>query len=409
MPMGPQTGLASQFQFAIDPRASGLPSDDAMGIANPPPHTLSRDCVNVWATERLVSEIETPLSTVRIAGSTFSLRVLAAAIILLFFYYAAGVVITVLLSILLAYFLDPAVEFLERFRLPRTVGAMFIVLLLIAVLIAVGYGLGTRAEDFEANWPRYGALLKQAAGAVESKIRGIEGQVTGITPEATPQAQGQARPEADIVRTLLFRGIGSLYALFLEITFMPFLVFFMLAGKREVWHGTLQLFPASQRTQVKETLEDLRDVLRNYLAGMTLLTALVIAASSAFFWFLGLDFPVLTGIVSGLLNMVPYIGAVLAWLPAFIIALARWHSFGQFALIAGGLMAIHVLALNFVAPQLVGRRVRLNAVAITIALLFWGWVWGGMGLLLAIPITAALRVICDHTESWRPIGRWLSA
>ena len=371
--------------------------------------TRLRECANVMGTERLVSEIETPPSTVRIAGSTFSLRVLAAAIILLFFYYAAGVVITVLLSILLAYFLDPAVELLERMHLPRTVGAMLIVLLLIAVLGAVGYGLGTRTEDFAANWPRYSALLKQAAGAVEGKIKGIEGQVSDIEPGAGARQQGGERPEEAIVRTLLFRGIGSLYALFLEITFVPFLVFFMLAGKREVWHGTLQLFPVSQRTRVKETLEDLRDVLRDYLAGMTLLTLLVIAASSAFLWFLGLDFPVVTGIASGLLNMVPYIGAVLAWLPAFIIALAKWRTFGEFALIAGGLTSIHVLALNLVAPQLVGRRVRLNAVAITISLLFWGWVWGGMGLLLAIPITAALRVICDHTESWRPIGRWLSA
>lgn len=360
-------------------------------------------------TERLVPEIETPPPTVRIAGSTFSLRVLAAAIILLFFYYAAGVVITVLLSILLAYFLDPAVELLERMHLPRTVGAMLMVLLLIAVLVAVGYGLGTRTEDFAANWPKYSALLKRAAGAVEGKIKGLEGQVSDIAPGGGTMQQGGERPEAAIVRSLLFRGIGSLYALFLEITFVPFLVFFMLAGKREVWHGTLQLFPASQRTRVKETLEDLRDVLRDYLAGMTFLTLLVIVASGAFFWVLGLDFPFLTGIASGLLNMVPYIGAVLAWLPAFIIALAKWRTFGEFALVAGGLTAIHVLALNLVAPKLVGRRVRLNAVAITISLLFWGWVWGGMGLVLAIPITAALRVICDHTESWRPIGRWLSA
>jgi predicted PurR-regulated permease PerM len=360
-------------------------------------------------TERLVPETEPPPSTVRIAGSTFSLRILAAAIILLFFYYAAGVVITVLLSILLAYFLDPAVELLERMHLPRTVGAMVMVLLLIAVLFAAGYGLATRMEDFAANWTRYGVLLKQAAGAVEGKIRGIEGQVSDISPGTGPQQPAGERPEAAAVRSLLFRGIGSLYGLFLEVTFVPFLVFFMLAGKREVWHGTLQLFPASQRTQVKETLEDLREVLRDYLAGMTLLTLLVIAASGLFFWFLGLDFPMLTGIASGLLNMVPYIGAVLAWLPAFIIALAKWRTFGQFALIAGGLMTIHVLALNLVAPQLVGRRVRLNAVAITISLLFWGWVWGGMGLILAIPITATLRVICDHTESWRPVGRWLSA
>jgi len=211
------------------------------------------------------------------------------------------------------------------------------------------------------------------------------------------------------VRTLLLRGIGSLYALFLEVTFVPFLVFFMLAGKREVWHGTLQLFPVGKRTQVKETLEDLREVLRDYLAGMSMVTLMVIAASSLFFWLMDMDYPILTGIASGLLNMVPYIGVVMAWLPAFVIALAKWKTFGSFVLIAGVLTGIHVLALNLVAPQLVGRRVRLNAVAITISLLFWGWVWGGMGLILAIPITATLRVICDHTDSWRPIGRWLSA
>jgi predicted PurR-regulated permease PerM len=336
------------------------------------------------------------------------MRVLAAAIILLFFYYAAGVVITLLLSILLAYFLDPAVEFLEKMRVPRTIGAMVMVLILIAVLIAAGYGLWTRTADFASNWPRYSGVLRTAAGAINNKIKGIEGQVSQISPEQNT-APAASVPETSIVRTLIMRGIGSLYALVLEATFMPFLVFFMLAGKREVWHGTLQLFPASRRTQVKETLEDLREVLRDYLVGMCLVTLVVIAASSLFFWMLDLEYPILTGMVSGLLNMVPYIGAVMAWLPAFMIALTKWKTLGPFVGIAIGLLSIHIIALNFIAPQLVGRRVRLNAVAITIALLFWGWVWGGMGLLLAIPITAALRVICDHTESWKPIGRWLSA
>ena len=337
------------------------------------------------------------------------MRVIAAAIILLFFYYAAGVVITLLLSILLAYFLDPAVEILERMGLPRTLGAMAMVLILIAVLVAVGYGLWTRTADFAENWPKYSSVLQRAAGVVEGKIKGLEGQVSQIAPEQGAASAATVRTEPSIVRTLIFRGVGSLYALFLEITFMPFLVFFMLAEKRQVWHGTLELFPVSRRTQVKETLEDLRDVLRDYLAGMSIVTLIVIAASSLFFWMIGMEYPILTGIASGLLKMVPYIGAVMAWLPAFIIALAHWNTLGQFVLIAATLTTIHVLAINFVAPQLVGRRVRLNAVAITVALLFWGWVWGGMGLVLAIPITAALRVICDHTESWKPIGRWLSA
>jgi predicted PurR-regulated permease PerM len=381
-----------------------------------PSKTDSRDlakpllsCVTVFATEYFVPATETPPpAIVRISGSNFSLRVIAGAIILLFCYYAQGVVITLLLSILLAYFLDPAVELLERTGLPRTGGAMVMVLILIMVLVAVGYGLGTRMANFAENWPKYGSVLRGAADTVEGKINGIEGRVApGNEPGAQPGEIRQLEP--GLVRTMILRGAGSLYALFLEITFVPFLVFFMLAGKREVWHGTLQLFPVTRRTQVKETLEDLREVLRDYLAGMSIVAGMVIAASSVFFWMMDLDYPILTGIASGLLNMVPYIGAVMAWFPAFVIALAKFKTIGSFVLIAGVLTTIHVIAANFIAPALVGRRVRLNAVAITIALLFWGWVWGGMGLLLAIPITATLRVICDHTESWRPIGRWLSA
>src|SRR5882757_6546628 len=286
---------------------------------------------------------------------------------------------------------------------------MVTVLLLCAVLVALGYAVWMRTSDFADNWPKYEQVIKKAAAAVEGKISRIEGQVSEIGPAPAPGVTRVTTADTGFVHGLILHGIPSLTAVVLEITFVPFLVFFMLAEKREVWHGTLQLFPASRRTQVKETLDDLRDVLRDYLAGMSIVTLVVIAASSLFFWIIGMEYPILTGIASGLLNMVPYIGAVMAWLPAFIIALAQWNTIGQFVLIAATLTTIHVLAINLVAPQLVGRRVRLNAVAITIALLFWGWVWGGMGLVLAIPITAALRVICDHTESWKPSGRWLSA
>jgi predicted PurR-regulated permease PerM len=365
------------------------------------------DYVTVSCMEPLNSATENRASA-RALGSNVSLKLLAAAIILVFLYYAAGVVITLLLSILIAYFLDPVVEFLERMRMPRTIAAMVTVLILIAVLGAVGYGLWSRTSDFADNWPKYGGMLRQAVGSVQAKLNGIERQVTQTSTTEEPHPRTEAGAE-NVVRSFIVRIIGSLYALVLEVTFVPFLVFFMLAGKQEVWHGTLQLFPVSKRTGVKETLEDLRDVLRDYLVGMSLVTLVVMAASSLFFWSIGLDYPILTGMVSGLLNMVPYIGAVLAWLPAFLIALAKFKTFGSFALIAGVLMAIHMLSNNLLAPALVGKRVRLNALSITIALLFWGWLWGGMGLLLAIPLTAALRVICDHTESWKPMGRWLSA
>jgi len=357
-----------------------------------------------------VSTTETPPTIFRISAPGTSLRILAGAVILLFFYYAAGVVITLLLSVLLAYFLDPAVELLERLHIPRTIGSLLMVLLLIAVLGAVSYGLWVRTQDFAANWPTYRDILRQATGTVLGKLSGLEGGVRDLTT-AAGEAPKAVTPSTDssIVHTIFLRSIGSLYALVLEGTFVPFLVFFMLAGKREAWHATLQLFPVSRRTQVKETLDDLRNVLRDYLIGMSVVTLVVIACSSIFFLMLGLDFPVLAGIASGVFNMVPYIGAVLAWLPGFFLAILKYKTVSHFGLIAVVLTGIHVVAQNLIAPQLVGRQVQLNAVAITISLLFWGWVWGGMGLILGIPITAALRVICDHTEDWKPFARWLSA
>jgi len=356
-----------------------------------------------------LSTIETPPAALRISGTSTSLRILAGAVVLLFFYYAAGVVITLLLSVLLAYFLDPAVELLERLHVPRTIGALLMVLLLIAVIGAVGYGLWVRSSDFAENCPEYRDILREASGAVQGKISGIEGSVSDLTTPTGAPKPTAAAADSGTVHTLFLRGIGSLYALVLEGTFVPFLVFFMLAGKREAWHATLQLFPISRRTQVKETLDDLRNVLRDYLIGMSVVTLVVIACSSIFFLALGFDYPVLAGIASGLFNMVPYIGAVLAWLPGFFLAVLKWKAVSHFGIIAVVLTSIHVVAQNLIAPQLVGRQVQLNAVAITISLLFWGWVWGGMGLILAIPITAALRVICDHTETWKPVARWLSA
>src|SRR5262249_20825650 len=197
----------------------------------------------------------------------------------------------------MAYCLDPLVEFLERAKIPRTIGAMVTVLLLCAILVALGYAIWTRTTDFAENWPKYEQVLKKAASAVEAKISRSE-QVWGISGQQGTAVPRAVAADAGLIHGMILRGIGSLYALILEVTFVPFLVFFMLAEKREVWHGTLKLFPASRRTQVKEMLDDLRDVLRDYLAGMSVLTLLVVAMSSVFFWAMGLDFPVLTGTVS---------------------------------------------------------------------------------------------------------------
>lgn len=348
--------------------------------------------------------------TIRIRASTPSQRIIATGIVIAFCYFAASVVMTLLLSVMLAYFLDPLVEGMERVSISRAFGSLLVVVLVVALVAGMGYLLVDRAERFASDWPRYQAVLKGATQAIERRLEKVESSVSEITPQQPRPPVNTVRLEGEsTVRSMLLRGLGSLYTLLLGVTFVPFLVFFMLAAKRDVWHATMQLFPASERTRVKEALDSVGIVLRSFVVGNVLVAIILALVSWGFFWIIGLDYAFLTGVVSGVLNLVPYLGAVLAWIPPVIMGMTHWKTIGPFLGMVAMLSFFHIIAMNVLVPQLVGKRVRLNALAVTVALLFWGWLWGGMGLVLAVPITATLKVICDHIEAWQPVGRWLSA
>jgi predicted PurR-regulated permease PerM len=341
--------------------------------------------------------------------SNSSQRIIALGIVFAFLYWASSVVMTILLAVLLAYFLDPVVEILEKVYIPRAVGALFVLLAVISIFGGLGYLMVNRADQFIADWPRYSATMRNGVMALDRKLAIFEKQVEAIAPEEdkgrTPIRVAETRP----VRELLFRGVGSLYSILLVGTFLPFLVFFMLAGKRRIWQATMELFPLDHRTRAQKALDQVSVVLRSYIAGNGLVALILMLASWAFFLAIHLDYAFLLGCVSGLLNLVPYLGAVLAWLPPFLIGMARWKTIGPYVGVGAMLSFFHMIGMNVLMPAIVGRRVRLNALAVTIALLFWGWLWGAIGLILAIPITATIKVICDHVEGFEPAGRWLGA
>lgn len=338
-------------------------------------------------------------------ASSASVRIIATGIVIGFCYWAASVVMTLLVSILIAYMLDPAVEWLERFRIPRGVGALIAVLVAIGLLLLLGSVVYARAADFAQNWPAYSAILKGAASDIQKRLERIERAVS-ITP-AEPAGRPSIRLAEEGPWQMLLRGLGSLYSVLLFVSFVPFLVFFMLAAKRDVWHGTLQLFPSTQRTRVKQALDAVSAMLRSYVTGNMIVAGILALASWIFFWAIGLDYPFLAGMVSGTVNLVPYLGVVLAWVPPLVVGLTKFQSIGPFIGIAAVLAFFHLIAVNVLMPALVGKKVHLNALAVTVSLLFWGWLWGGIGLILAIPITATMKVICDHVDGWEPVGRWM--
>ena len=338
-----------------------------------------------------------------------SQRIIAFGIVFAFLYFASSVVVTLFLAVLFAYFLDPLVESLERVHIPRALGALLVLLVVTSLIGGLGYLVVERADQFLADWPRYSEVLRHASTAFDRKLAIVEKQVESIAPEeegGRPTVQvAEPRP----VRDLLFRSVGSIYSILLAVTFLPFLVFFMLAAKQSIWRATMELFPVGNRTIVKKVLDQVSVMLRSYLAGNVLVALILMLASWAFFLMIHLDYPFLTGCVSGLLNLVPYLGAVLTWVPPFVIGMAQWKTIGPYFGIAAMLSFFHLIGFNVLMPAIVGRRVHLNTLAVTIALLFWGWLWGAVGLILAIPITAVIKVICDHVDGWEAAGRWLGA
>jgi predicted PurR-regulated permease PerM len=351
-----------------------------------------------------------PMEAVKITSrSNPSQRIIALGIVFAFLYVASSIVMTLLLAVLIAYFLDPVVGILERIHIPRALGASLVLLAVTALFVGLGFLLADRAEQFLTAWPRYSAALRHLTTAFDRQISTVEKQVEAIAPAPEKGRVLTRAIEPPPVREWLFQGVGSLYSILLVATFVPFLVFFMLAAKRRIWKATMELFPEEHQGRVKEALETVSVMLRSFIAGNALVALILILSSWAFFLAIHLEYPFLVGTVSGVLNLVPYLGAVLAWIPPFLIGMAQWSTVGPYFGVAAVLTVLHIVGLNVLMPAIVGRRVHLNALAVTIALLFWGWLWGAIGLVLAIPITATIKVLCDYTDGWEPIGRWLGA
>jgi predicted PurR-regulated permease PerM len=121
---------------------------------------------------------------------------------------------------------------------------------------------------------------------------------------------------------------------------------------------------------------------------------------------LGVPYFYFVGFMSGFLSLVPYLGVLLALVPPLVTAMGHVHSAGLLG-IAITVFGLHLFALNVLYPKFLGSRLQLNPLAVTLALLFWGFIWGAMGLVLAIPITAGIKIILDHVEPLRPYGAWL--
>jgi len=348
-------------------------------------------------------------------------------------YYGQVFFITVIIAFMIAFLLEPLVRLLMKIRMPRGLASFLVCALWLGCLYFAGLGLYIEGMAMADDLPAYGVRINQIVESGAARVDSFEKNVYRTLiprrfqdqdptspdptaargkrkptdpPIAPPVQEVRVRQEPTAMVSYVYDYVHSFYSTLLMASFIPFLVYFILSWGDHLRSRLLFTLEGEPRYTVAKALDGVGDMVRAYVVGNFLLGLLLSLASVIMFASVSLPYWQVVGPISGFLSLVPYIGMPLALIPPLIAALPKGDpALYLFLLVSVGLL--HLFALNLLYPKFVGSRVHLNPLAVTIALMLWGILWGGIGLLLAIPITAGLKAICDNVSGLKPYGRLL--
>jgi predicted PurR-regulated permease PerM len=311
-------------------------------------------------------------------------------------------------AILLAFVLEPLVGWLGRIRLPRPVGALVAVTLLVCLAGSLTFFFYNRAVGFAILLPQYSEKIRDNLASFRAQTTKIEDSTRSVfTP---PKAGKQPLPvevqEAPGLSKVISAGTGTLGEVVLAISFVPFLVYFMLTWKDHMLSATVRLFPKEHRLIAHRTVGRISAMIRSFIVGNMLIGVVAAAISTVVFWSLGIPYFYFLGVISGFVSLIPYLGVFLALLPPLAGSIGIVDK-TRMAIILLSVIGLHVVTMNILYPKIVGKRLRLNPLVVTLSLFFWAWIWGAMGLILAVPLVGATKIICDYVDSLRGLGDWL--
>jgi predicted PurR-regulated permease PerM len=333
--------------------------------------------------------------------------IVASTVVLAVCYLAKLVLITLLVSILLAFMLEPLVSLLERIHLPRSAGAFLAVVLMLAATYAGSYFLYARAMSFAHELPKYSEKIRAHLAHVRQQTSELEKTTQQVLPaEKTGKKPMPVTVENQNTPGLVSQNLGAVTEVALTLFFIPFLTYFMLSWREHARTKSVQLFRPENRSTAYVTMGHISAMMKSFIAGNLTIGLFMSICSVVIFGFLGVPYFYFIGFISGFLSIMPYLGIALAMLPPLAAGIGELND-TRLLMVGATVLGLHLLAMNVLYPKVLGSRLQLNPLVVTISLLIWGFIWGAMGLILAVPIVAAIKIICDHVISLRPIGEWM--
>jgi predicted PurR-regulated permease PerM len=373
-----------------------------------------------------------------------ALPILALGVVIAILYLGRLFFITSLVALTIAFMLEPFVALLMRIHFPRSLASFVVCSFALALLYVIGLGAYSQLAALYDELPKYGQRIGEMVDGIQEKISGMEDQTykvlvparqrqeeerrrqaeqalaaakkgkkgaTPVQPGPQPAVPG-AIPEVRIhedttpIGDYVYSRLSSLYQVLLMASFIPFLVYFMLSWRDHVNRAFLQFFHGEDRLIAARSVQGIADMVRAFVVGNFVLGLLLAVISSTLFWALRVPFPMLVGPLSGFMSLVPYIGLPLAMIPPLFAALPL-NEVPVYVLVVVTVAMLHLVALNVLYPKIVGSRVHLNPLVVTFSLMIWGFLWDAPGLLLAIPLTAGIKAVCDNVRGLRAFGKFL--
>jgi predicted PurR-regulated permease PerM len=332
--------------------------------------------------------------------------------------------VPLLLGIVISYTLNPVVTWLEALRLPRVIATVIVMAGVIGALGLGTYSLRGQVQAIIERLPEASAKFSAGLARIQvgqtGNLQKVQSAAAAMEKAATQAAGGPVAPrqaathvivDAPTFKLSSFLWQGSIGALgaFSEAVMVAFLVFFLLLGGDTFKRKLVRLTGPSlaKRKITVQLLDDINDSIQKYMFMLLATNVLVALLSWVAFSWIGLENAGAWAVAAGLLHVIPYLGPGVTAAATAMAAFTQSESFGMALVVAGASMAIATVVGTFVTTWMVGRIAQMNSAAVFISLLFWGWLWGVWGMLLAIPIIVIVKVVSEHVEQLQPVAELL--
>jgi len=359
----------------------------------------------------------------RVNVRSIALTLIAGASTMYVLHWAQEVFVPIVLSILISYALEPIVLWLMRVRLPRTLSSALVVASLTGGIGYAGYALADDAAAIVEQLPEAAAKLREAlraertnGGAIRNVERAAEelqktaDAATGSKPTPPRGVQRVQIEEPTInIRGYLSWGSASLVAFAAQAVLIVFFVFFLLASGDLFKRKFVRLAgPSLEKKKITvQILDEINTQIERFLFVRVVTSVAVGVATWLAFRTVGLQQAGVWGMAAGMFNSIPYFGPVIVAAGTAVVGFLQFGTVGMAMFVSGISLAITSLEGWILTPWLTSRASRTNEVGIFIGLIFWGFIWGIWGTLLAVPMLVALKACCDHIEDLQPIGELL--